>query len=121
MDPSDVHNTILTLAYDTESISIYSFIQYMITKGNAALWIKLAMEVMMYPLCYIEGAYFAALFRAREMLKLEYNAINLESILFFYDIPDKLIKKNEVESIAKELMKMEPDNKAALSILNKIR
>ena len=59
-----------------------------------------------------------ALFHARELLKLEYNAANLEMVLFFYDIPDKLIKKSEAESIAKELQRIDPDNKVALHILS---
>lgn len=118
MNSSDVYNTVLTLAYDTESICIYSFIQYMISRANEALWIKLAIEVMIIPLCHIEGAYSAALFHARELLKLEYNAANLEMVLFFYDIPDKLIEKSEAESIAKELQRIDPDNKVALHILS---
>lgn len=117
LDPSDVYNEILMLAYDMDSICVYSFIQYMISKTNSIVWNELAMEVMIHILCYIEGAYSAALFHARELLKLEYNAKNLENILFFYDIPEKLIKKSEAESIAKELLNIEPDNKAAQHIL----
>ena len=48
--------------------------------------------------------------------KLEYNAANLEMVLFFYDIPDKLIKKSEAESIAKELQRIDPDNTEANSV-----
>ena len=117
LDPSDVYKEILMLAYDMDSICVYSFIQYMISKTNSITWNELATEVMMHPLCYIEGAYSAALFHARELLKLEYNANNLERILFFYDIPEKLIKKSEAEAIAKELLNIEPDNKAAQHIL----
>lgn len=117
MNPSDARDTLLTLAYDMESICVYSFVQYMISKTNSPLWIELAIDVMVHPLCYFEGAYSAALFHARELLKLEYNVMNLEMILFFYNIPDKLIKKSEAVSIANELLNIEADNKVALRIL----
>lgn len=115
--PSDVRDVLLTLAYDTESICIYSFIRYMISKTNSPVWIELAVDVMVHPLCYVEGAYSIALFHSRELLKLVYNAKNLEMILFFYDIPEKLIKRSEAELIAKALLAIEPDNKIALRIL----
>ncbi len=117
MKPSDVRDVLLTLAYDTESICIYSFIRYMISKTNSPVWIELAIDVMVHPLCHVEGAYSIALFHSRELLKLEYNAKNLEMILFFYDIPEKLIIRSEAESIAKVLLTIEPDNKVALRIL----
>lgn len=117
MNLSEVRDMLFMLAYDTEKIYIYSFIQYMISKTNSPLWSEVAIDVMLHALFFIEGAYSVALFHARELLKLEYNAINLERILFFYDIPDKLIKKSEAESIAKELLNIDPDNKVALRIL----
>lgn len=112
----DVKDTILILAYDTESICIYSFIRYMISKSNSPVWIELAVDVLVYPLCYVEGAYSTALFHARELLKLEYSVKNLELILFFYDIPEKLVKRSEALSISKEILNMESDNKIALRI-----
>lgn len=117
MNLSEVRDMLFMLAYHTEKIYVYSFIQYMISKTNSPLWSELAFDVMLHALCFIEGAYSVALFHARELLELEYNAINLERILFFYDIPEKLIKKNEAESIAKELLNIEPDDKVALRIL----
>ena len=48
---------------------------------------------------------------------IEYNEKNLEMILFFYDIPEKLITRSEAESIVKALLTIEPDNKVALRIL----
>ena len=117
MEMQPIRDTILTLAYDTESISVYSFIRYMISKTNAPEWIELAVEVMLHPLCYIEGAYSVALYHSRELLKLEYNEKNLEMILFFYDIPEKLITRSEAESISKELLAINCDNKVALAVL----
>ncbi|MBQ5988518.1 MAG: hypothetical protein IJL67_03390 [Oscillospiraceae bacterium] len=119
MKMPEIHDILLTLAYDTDSICIYSFIRYMISKTNLPSWIGLAVEVMIHPLCHIEGAYSIALFHSRELLKLEYNEKNLEMILFFYDIPEKLITQSEAESVAKELLAIAPENKVALSVLER--
>lgn len=118
LEPSDAKDAVFKLAYDTENICVYSFIQYMIFKTDSSVWIELAIDVMIHVFSHIEGAYSAALFHARELLKLEYNAANLETLLFFYDIPDRLIEQSEAESTARELLKLDPDNKVALHILS---
>ena len=117
IEMSAIRDTLLTLAYDTDSICIYSFIRYMISKTDLPAWMELAVEVLIHPLCHIEGAYSIALFHSRELLKLEYNEKNLEMILFFYDIPEKLVTRSEAESIARELLTIAPENKVALRVL----
>lgn len=107
MNQNDIRETMMSIAYDTESICVYSFTQYMIRKTNKEMWIELAIEIMLNPLCFVEGAYSVALFHAREMLLMKRNVENLNRILFFYDIPEKLISKEEAQAIAKEILKME--------------
>ena len=75
---------------------------------------------MLNPLCFLEGAYSVALFHSRELLKNERNVLNLERILFFYNIPEKLVDKNEAKSIAQEILKLEPDNVVAHDIVKEI-
>lgn len=115
IDKTTIRDMILTIAYDTENICVYSFIQYMIKNTGDECWIKLAMDVMLNPLCFVEGAYSVALFHARELLQLAENVENLERLLFFYNIPEKLLEE-EAQYIAKEILKIEPDNKVALTI-----
>ncbi len=116
MDVNSIRDMVMTVAYDTENICIYSFIQYMIEKTGKVSWIELAIDVMLNPLCFVEGAYSVALFHARELLLIEKNIKNLERIIFFYNIPEKLVDEKEAKCIAKEILKIEPDNKVALSI-----
>lgn len=42
---------------------------------------------------------------------------NMERILFFYNIPEKLVGHTEAELMAKEIISIEPNNAAALEIL----
>lgn len=83
MDVNSIRDMVITVAYDTENICIYSFIQYMIEKTKKVSWIELAIDVMLNPLCFVEGAYSVALFHARELLLIEKNIKNLERIIFF--------------------------------------
>lgn len=116
MDIKNIRDTIMTIAYDTESICIYSFIQYMIEKTGKVYWMELAIDVMLNPLCFVEGAYSVALFYARELLLIDKTVKNLERVIFFYHIPEKLVDKAEAQFIAQEILKVEPDNEVALGI-----
>lgn len=74
---------LMEIAYDTENICVYSFVQYMILRTRKVEWIKLAIDVMLNPLYFIDGAYSDVLFHARELLKVMKTVENLERILFF--------------------------------------
>lgn len=117
MDMSSIRDVIMTVAYDTENICIYSFIRYMIEKTGKASWTELAIDVMLNPLCFMEGAYSVALFHVRELLLIKKTIENLEKVLFFYNIPEKLVDKEEAQYIAQEILKIEPNNKVALEVL----
>ena len=116
MDVNSIRDMIMNIAYDTENICVYCFIQYMIKRTGKASWIELAIDIMLNPLCFIEGAYSVALFHARELLLIEKNVKNLERIIFFYNIPEKLVDEEEAKYISKEILKEEPDNEVALGV-----
>lgn len=116
MDADNIRDILITIAYDSENISVYSFVLYMIKKTENAIWIELAADLMMNPLCFMEGAYSVALFHSRELLFMKRSIRNLERILFFYNIPEKLVDKEEAQFIAKEILKKDPQNLVALKI-----
>lgn len=72
---------------------------------------------MTNPLCHIEGAYSVALFYARELLKVSPSVRNREQLLFFYQIPEKLISKDEAIEISIEILNQEPDNTVAKKVV----
>lgn len=116
MEFSDVRDVIMTIAYNTESVCVYAFSQYMIYTTKRVEWIELTIDIMLHPLCFLEGAYSIALFYTRELLAIEENVENLERILFFYNMPDKLISKEEAQNIAQKILIIEPENVIALGI-----
>ena len=109
---------LMNMAYETEGINVYGFIAYMTREPENVEWIKLAVDIMLNPLCFIEGAYSTALFHARELLSTDRNVENLERILFFYNIPERLIDENEARCIAEELLAIECNNKVAFQVIN---
>ena len=56
---------IMDLAYDTESIAIYGFLRYMLEKNKTKYLLEMTIDVMINPLCFVEGAYEVALFHTR--------------------------------------------------------
>ena len=88
----------------------------MIQRTKKVEWIELAIDVMLNLLCFIQGAYSVALFHTRELLAITKSIENLESILFFYKIPEKLVDKKEAQCIVEEILNIEPDNKVALGV-----
>ena len=118
MNASMFRDILMNIAYETESINVYGFIAHMTRKAENVEWLKLAVDIMLNPLCFIEGAYSIALFHARELLSIDRNAENLERILFFYNIPERLVDKDEACCIAEELLAIESDNNVAFEIIN---
>ena len=116
MSAFDFRDILMNIAYETESINVYGFIAHMTRKKENIEWLKLAVDILLNPLCFIEGAYSLALFHARELLNIDRNVENLERILFFYNIPEKLVDDAEAYCIAEEILAIETDNKVALQI-----
>ena len=113
---AEIRDLMMNVAYDMENLSVYGFIQYMIRRTENANWIKLAVDIMLNPFCFMEGAYSVALHHARELLLMERNIENLERLLLFYNIPEKLINDEEAKNIAEEILKTDANNKVAQDI-----
>ena len=113
---NEIKEMLMEIAYKTESIVVYGFCCHMIYKKNTPEWHELALNIMLNPLCFIEGAYSIALHHARELLVYDKNVENLESLLFFYEIPEKLLGYEEAISIVNDILAMDPENEVARKI-----
>lgn len=116
MSNDEKRDAILEIAYEIESLGVYSFVVYMMNYDNKVQWLKIAIDIMLNPLCFIEGAYSVALYHSKELLKIEYSLENMERLLFFYNIPERLLSHEEANKIAKEILIVEPHNLAALKV-----
>ena len=121
MSDEDIHDIIyFNIADKTESLSVYGFTQYMFKKTGNTVWLSLSVSIMAYILCCMEGAYAVGIFHARELVSLEKNIDNLILLLSFYELPERLMKEEEAESIAKEILKLDINNEIALNVLNEV-
>ena len=104
-------------AFESENISIICFVEFLISKENSYFHHRLAVDVL-NARCWHEGAYSVALFHAKEMFRINPCIEALEAILFYYDVHE--LTDSEAEEIAKEILRREPNNKAANSTLNEV-
>lgn len=116
-----IKDLLLNVAYETENLYTLSFVQYMAERTKETSWIELAIDLLLNPLCFMEGAYSVALFYTRQLLLINRSIKNLERMLFFSQIPEKLVGSEEAVYISNEILKAEPTNKVALSTLADIR
>lgn len=111
------------IALKTESLSIYTYINYRIFKNqdkDIVYLHQIAIEILI-TLCFIEGAYSSAFYHAKQILKLQpENVKNLEQLLFFYEIPETLLNENEAIAISKKILEFDKKNVVARRILNKL-
>lgn len=121
MNNEEIHDIIwFNIADRLESLSVYGFTQYMFKKTENTIWLSLSVVIMSFTLCWMEGAYAVGIFHARELVALEKNIDNLILLLSFYGLPERLMKEEEAESIAKEILKLDKNNEIALNILNEV-
>lgn len=120
LDSGSIRDILLSTAYDTGSICPYCFCAYMCSCSDSEWWHTMSIDLLIHPLCFIEGAYAIALFHAKELLKTRRSPENLERILFFYHIPERLVNSSDAKKIAYELLAYEPENSLALNVINSV-
>ncbi len=105
-------------AFDMRDIRAYTFATELIRREEKWQWQYLASVLMCMGLCQFEGAYFTAYFHALEAIKLAPDDESLrEYVLFFHNVPDKVMSKEEAMKQTKVLLSMNPDNVTGLRVL----
>lgn len=111
----DIH----VVAHDTENVATYFFILDLIFHKHEAQLHYIACSLLSNPLVYIPGSYYLAY---NHILKaIEQDTDNLkykENLLLFYNIPDKILNREKAIEIANSILKIDPENNAANSVIN---
>jgi len=111
----DIH----VIAYDTENVATYFFILDLIFHKNQAQLHYIACSLLSNPLVYIPEAYYLAYNHILQAIELDSDNLKYkENLLLFYSIPDKILKREEAVEVANSILKIDPENKAANSIIN---
>ncbi|MFH1442954.1 MAG: hypothetical protein ABIG96_02875, partial [Candidatus Micrarchaeota archaeon] len=105
-----------------ESIAPYSFIWFLICDKETAYYHRIASVILSNGINHLPNAYNLALFHARRSVELEpTNVDNLQWLLFFNILPDKLISDEEAVKIARKVLRYKPNDKASLDVLEKVK
>lgn len=120
MENAKIRDTLILITLNTESLSVLGFAIYMSNRTQSEFWYDIVIALLLTPLCHLEGAYSFAFFYAKEELRLDRSEENLTQLLFFNEIPEKLLPNTEALEIAKEILSMNPDNTVAKDIIKRI-
>jgi len=117
LNENEIENHFMELSFKTENILFYSFIFDMIKENEKASLHYIASLMLSQPLCHIEGAYQAAFFHAKRAVELDEDNVELkEFLLFFNDIPDKLLNDSEAKEIANKILNVKPESEIVKKI-----
>ena len=122
MSKEEQKQLIFKIGIKTESLSVYTYILHriMMEKDYKEIinWHETALSVLVHCINFLEGAYSSALYHSRKIAELEPDNIeNFVQLLFFYDIPEKLLDEKEAKKIAEKIIEVDPSNQVATRIL----
>lgn len=109
------------IAFDKPSMSIYTFVIGLIVEEEKIELHEIAFDMLVNPLCHIEGAYYAALYHARrciEMADQNELAEYLSYLLFLHDVPEKVVSEDEALATAKRILELDSNNEVAKEFLS---
>ncbi|MCU4798047.1 hypothetical protein OB971_23820 [Bacillus cereus] len=113
---------ILYVTYENSSITKYSFINYLLMKKESSDLHNLAFDLLVNPLCHIEGAYHSALYHAKKSVELtkEENVDSLLQLLFLHSVPDKLISDTKAIEICNKILELDASNEIAKETIKEL-
>ncbi len=115
----DLRGNLVSMAYDTNDLCVYSFTRYMYEKTGEMKWLYTAETIAEIDMCWMEGGYSVALFHAREALEQEQTYKHYKGLLAYWVIPEKLVDDEEALQIASVVIRKEPHDHLALRIFKR--
>jgi tetratricopeptide (TPR) repeat protein len=116
----DLEDILHEIAFDERSICAYTFLAFLIREHEALEWHLFASHLLNIAFCQLEGAYERSLYHIRRAIELRPDDITLkESLLFFNDIPEKVLSDKKAINIAREILHINPASGLAARILSK--
>ncbi|HDX9611491.1 TPA: hypothetical protein ROY01_006297 [Bacillus toyonensis] len=118
----DFSEKILYVTYENSSITNYSFINYLLLKKESNNLHNITFNLLVNPLCHMEGAYHSALYHATRSVELtkEENVDSLLQLLFLHSVPDKLISDKKAIAICNKILELDASNKIAKETINEL-
>lgn len=102
--PDSLENILVELGFEVHSLALYTLMISMIINRVTEKRHDTAIDLLIHPLCRYEGAYTLALYHARKNIALKPSLENRTLLLFFHDVPDKLVTKDEAIEVARYIL-----------------
>ncbi|TMU87164.1 hypothetical protein FGG79_03245 [Bacillus sp. BHET2] len=118
---SELDAELMDIAFNDSSIANYSYIMSLLVEKENVELHEMAFRLMVNPLSYLDGAYYAALYHARRCVELtdRQEVGYLSNLLFLHMIPNQVVSEEEAYETAKRMLSLEPNHIQAKQFLNK--
>jgi len=118
----ELEEQLLYLAYEHETIAIYTFVNSLLIELEAWKLHEIAYKLLTSSLSFMEGAYMAASYHARRAIEItsHQELVPLEDLLFLYTESLALVSHKEALQIAKDIVAIEPNHKLAKQVIGKL-
>ncbi|CAD7360540.1 MULTISPECIES: hypothetical protein [Staphylococcus] len=109
----------ISSAHEEESVMYYTCLLDMIKAEETAEIHDLAFLLLVYPLSDVPGALDAAYYHAKSSIDLTEGkeVKSLLQMLLLHAIPEPVISDKRAFSVAKQILKLDPNNKVARNVL----
>ena len=107
LNESQQRDLVIEEASLTDNMCIIGFVEFLISMDYTYLNHMLAAEVLIQ-MCWIEGAYNVSLYHAIEMYKLNPSIDSKKFLLFYYDLPEKIMPETFAIELATSIIETDP-------------
>jgi hypothetical protein len=115
IDYINLRNMLLSIGYDEENICSYAFVCFLLIDNETIQYHCLASEILNSAFPNLVGGYASSMYHIRRALELSPENVELkENLLFFNEIPQKLLSDDEARELSKEILRTKPDSKVAI-------
>jgi len=116
MSPEGMLTFLQGLTFETNLISIYTFIAFLLLENETIFLHQCARSILCISMW--EGANAAALLHSQRIYELDpHDIAKKASVLSYFGTPDCTITRQEAQKMAQEILAQDPQNKIALSTL----
>ncbi|WP_121639510.1 hypothetical protein [Virgibacillus sp. Bac330] len=115
--------TLTDIAFHNSSITNYAFVMSLIIEDEKVELHGIAFDMLVNPLCHIDGAYYTALYHAKRCVELtnQQDVGYLTNLLFLHDVPETVVSEKEAFNVAKKILTLDPNNEIANEFMSENR
>ncbi|WP_220349917.1 hypothetical protein, partial [Virgibacillus dokdonensis] len=115
--------SVIDIAFHNSSITNYTFVMSLIIEDEKVEFHGIAFDMLVNPLCHIDGAYYTALYHAKRCVELtnQQDVGYLTNLLFLHDVPETVVSEKEAFNVAKKILTLDPNNEIANEFMSENR